>query len=275
LARFACWAAGPARSMHILPAFRCELGSTTLGDHIVTREEVEACCTRRPMAVRLTDIHAHLRTRMLAGIDWGGGAVSRTVAVIGCITDEGQLDVRTMIAMPVQEDPECVVQAVADLCQRFRVCAVAADGAGNGTVYNTLLLGRLPQLPRLFGMQYAATDHGPKAYRSRYLSWIIARSPSIGAIFHRIKMRRIAFPQLTQSAPLLREIYCETAEYDPHNRSVLSPSRDSIGRHASRNQLFECSGELLVSECRRARGPGPPIIDHHSRGHFGPGGKAW
>jgi hypothetical protein len=72
----------------------------------------------------------------------------------------------------------------------------------------------------LFGMQYAATDHAPKPYRSRWLTWIIARSPSIGAVFHRIKMRRIAFPQLTQCAPLLREIYCETAEYDPQNRSV-------------------------------------------------------
>jgi Phage terminase large subunit (GpA) len=171
-------------------AFRNEcLGlPTTLGDHIVTREEVEACCTERPMAASLADISAHMRTRLLAGVDRGGGAVSRTVLVIGYITDNGQLEVRTTIALPVQEDPDRVVQKVADLCERFQVRAVAADGAGNGTVYNTLLLGRLPRLPRLFGMQYAATDHAPKGYKSRYLSWIIARSPSIGAIFHRIKM---------------------------------------------------------------------------------------
>ena len=112
---------------------------------------------------------------MLAGVDWGGGAVSRTVLVIGYIQNDGQLDVRTMIAVPVQEDPNRVVQVVADLCERFQVRGVATDGAGNGTVYNSLLLDRLPRLPKLFGMQYAATDHATKPYRGRSLSWTIAR----------------------------------------------------------------------------------------------------
>jgi hypothetical protein len=193
---------------------------TTLGDHVVTREEVEACCTASPMASSLAEIHPRLRDRMFAGVDWGGGGISRTVLVIGYIGIEGHLHVERMIAVPVQEDPQRVVQAVAEWCERFQVRAVAADRAGNGTVYNSLLLDRLPRLPKLFGMQYAATDHPPKRYRGRELSWIIARSPSIGTVFQRIKRRRIAFPQLAQCAHLLREIYCETAEYDPQNRSV-------------------------------------------------------
>jgi hypothetical protein len=248
---------------------------TTLGDHIVTREEVEACCTQQPMATKLSDIRAPLRNRMLAGVDWGGGAVSRTVVVIGCITDQGLLDVRTMVAVPVQEEPERVVQAVANLCERFQVGAVAADGAGNGTVYNTLLLGRLPRLPRLFGMQYAATDHAPKGYRLRYLSWIIARSPSIGAIFHRIKMRRIAFPQLAECAPLLREIYCETAEYDPHNRSVryLHPETQLDDTLHAINYLNTLANYWYHGAAAQG-GIGPPIIDHPSRGNFG-GGGGW
>jgi hypothetical protein len=203
-------------------AFRNEcLGlPTTLGDHIVTREEVEACCTGVRMATGLGDIHPTLRNRMLAGVDWGGGGVSRTVLVIGHISDKGQLDVRFMIALPPQEDAHHVVQAVADWCERFQVRAIAADGAGNGTVYNSLLLDRMPRLPRLYGMQYAATDHAPKPYRGRWHSWIIARSPSIGAVFHRIKRRSILLPLLEEAAPFLPEIYCETADYDPQNRCV-------------------------------------------------------
>ena len=259
-------------------AFRNEcLGlPTTLGDHIVTREEVEACCTERPMAASLADISPRMRTRMLAGVDWGGGAVSRTVLVIGCIADNGDLDVRTMIALPVQEDPDQVVKKVADLCERFRVGAVAADGAGNGTVYNTLLLGRLPRLHRLFGMQYAATDHAPKGYKSRYLSWIIARSPSIGTIFHRIKMRRISFPQLTQCAPLLREIYCETAEYDPQNRSVryLHPETQMDDTLHALNYL-NALANLWYQSAAAQGGLNPPNIDYQGCGTFGHGGLRW
>ena len=259
-------------------AFRNEcLGlPTTLGDHIVTREEVEACCTDCPMAESLINIHPRLRSRMLAGVDWGGGAVSRTVLVIGYIQNDGQLDVRTMIAIPVQEDPNRVVQVVADLCERFQVRGVAADGAGNGTVYNSLLLDRLPRLPKLFGMQYAATDHAPKPYRGRSLSWTIARSPSIGAVFHRIKLRRIAFPQLTQCASLLREIYCETAEYDPQNRSVryLHPETQMDDTLHALNYL-NVLANLWFQSAARLGGLSPPSVDYQNCETFGPGGLGW
>jgi len=68
----------------------------TLGDHIVTREEVEACCTERPMAASLADISARIananagRSRLGWRCSFG-----ETALVIGYITDNGQLDVRT------------------------------------------------------------------------------------------------------------------------------------------------------------------------------------
>jgi hypothetical protein len=243
---------------------------TSLGDHVVTREEVEACCGNKPMATSLNDIHPRLHGRMLAGVDWGGGGVSRTVLVIGYIADNGHLDVRTMIAIPAQEDAQLVVQAVADWCARFQVRGIAADGGGNGTVYNTLLLNRMPRLPRLYGMLYAATDHPPRPYRGRQLNWIIARSPSIGNVFHRIKMQWIAFPELSQSAPLLREIYCETALYDPENRSVQyrHPETQMDDTLHALNYLNALAYNWYQSAAKLG-GLGPPSIDHQIGGHFG------
>jgi hypothetical protein len=259
-------------------AFRNEcLGlPTSLGDHIVTREEVEACCTRTPMAKSLADIHPTLRGRMLAGVDWGGGGVSRTVLVIGYVDDQAQLHVRTMLALPPQEDPTQVVRAVGELCERFQVRAVAADGGGNGTVLNALLLDRLPRLPRFFGMLYAATDHAPKPYKGRWLSWIIARSPSIGAVFHRIKQRRIALPQLEQSASLLREIYCETADYDAQNRSVkyLHPETQPDDTLHAINYL-NALATLWYHNAAALGGLGPPSVDGELTHFCGAEGLPW
>ena len=46
---------------------------TTLGDHIISREEIEACCANRPFARRLADVPTEGRQCLFAGIDWGGG----------------------------------------------------------------------------------------------------------------------------------------------------------------------------------------------------------
>ena len=56
---------------------------TSLGDHAVTRAELERRCTERPMAGSLEDIPHEFRSRLTLGIDWGGGGVLRTVVVMG------------------------------------------------------------------------------------------------------------------------------------------------------------------------------------------------
>jgi hypothetical protein len=259
-------------------AFRNEcLGlPTSLGDHIVTREEVEACCKTFPMATSLAEIHPALRNRMLAGIDWGGGVVSRTVLVIGYIADNGQLVLCRMVALPVQEDARQVVEAVANWCERFQVRGIAADGAGHGTVYNSLLLDRMPRLPRLYAMQYAVTDHAPKPYRGRCLSWIIGRSASIGTVFHRIKQRRIWFPRLEESNPFLREIYCETADYDAQNRSIkyLHPETQPDDTLHAINYL-NALVNLWYQQAAAFGGLGPPSVDGEVRNFSGTEGLGW
>ncbi len=57
--------------------------ATTLGEHVVTRAELEACCGTSPVAESLEDIPELMRDRLIIGIDWGGGRTSRTVVVLG------------------------------------------------------------------------------------------------------------------------------------------------------------------------------------------------
>ena len=63
-----------------LPKFKNEvLGlSTTTGENVVTREELEACCTDFPMTGGIDQLT--MGNALMAGVDWGGGGTSRTAA---------------------------------------------------------------------------------------------------------------------------------------------------------------------------------------------------
>ena len=193
---------------------------TELGDHLVTREECESCCTPRPMATSPADVSPDGRRQLFAGIDWGGGAVSRTVLVIGFM-QEDDVQVVRMDRFRAQEDSEVVLQEIVRRCQEFQVQSIAADGMGNGQVYNNLLLNRLPNLAGLYAIQYSVADQEPRQYRGRLWRWTVGRTPSLGMIFTRIKTQRPHFPRVEDSSSFLAEIYCETAEYDEHQRTII------------------------------------------------------
>ena len=191
-----------------------------LGDHIITREEAEECCTQQPMARSLNDVLPGYQRQLVAGIDWGGGSVSRTVLVVGYIGNDDHFHVIFMERYPAQEDPDEVLKLIVHRCSEFRTALIAADGAGNGNVYNNLLLNMLPQVRGLYAMIYSVSDQQPRQYKGRLWHWTIGRSPSIGMVFTRIKKQRIHFPRLADCSSFLSEIWCERAEYDDHNRSI-------------------------------------------------------
>ena len=191
-----------------------------LGDHIVTREEVESCCTQRAMAKVFGDVSPVARCRLVAGIDWGGGAISRTVLVIGHMEDNDHFHVVFMERYHAQEDPDEILKAIVRRCNEFRIQLIAADGADTGSVYNALLLNELPRLYGLYAVFYSTADQQPRQYKGRLWKWTIGRTPSIGMVFTRIKRQRILFPRLEDCSSFLGEICCETAEYDDHNRSI-------------------------------------------------------
>ena len=193
---------------------------TYLGDHIVTRDEVEQCCQEYPMAKSPEDISPKYRRSLLAGIDWGGGSASRTVLVIGHMRDDDHFQVVFMEGYHAQEDPDEILKAIVRRIHQFRVPFVAADGAGNGNVYNGLLLNMVPQLAALYAIFYSAADQEPRQYRGKLWNWTIGRTPSIGMIFTRIKKHRILFPRVEDCSSFLDEIWCETADYDEHRRTI-------------------------------------------------------
>ncbi len=193
--------------------------STALGDHIITREEIEACCLARPMARSLQDVPNTSRSCLIAGIDWGGGGVSATVLVIGYIDEMKNFTVVRFDRIAAQEDPDHVLNEVANRCKLFNVQLIAADGGGNGSVYNRLLLHRVGPSTPLFAILYAASDQEPRQDGLLW-KWVVNRSATIGALFSRIKKKMLLFPRTEDCGTFLDEFTCELAEYDDYSRTI-------------------------------------------------------
>ena len=117
------------------------------------------------------------------------------------------------------EDPDRIINEVARRCQHFSVQLIGADGGGNGHVLNRLLLDRLNRSNCMYAILYSASGQEPR--QDGVLSkWTVNRSATIGALFSRVKKRKIMFPRVLESGSYLDEFACEVAEYDDINRTV-------------------------------------------------------
>jgi hypothetical protein len=191
----------------------------SLGDHIVTRQQLEACCTDKPMAQSINDVPYELQENIIAGIDWGGGGSARTAVAIGFVWPDGVFEICHFARLSGREDPELVKRHVTELCQKFRVRWIGADGLGNGSVYNRLLLDSLKYSANLHAILYTTTDSEP--YQDGVLwKWPIARTGSIGHLFSCIHKQKIRFPNVADCGTHLDDFAGEVAEYDDKNRCV-------------------------------------------------------
>lgn len=193
--------------------------STQLGDHIVTRAELESCCREQPLARTLEQVPARYRDYLVAGIDWGGGASSRTVVVVGYMDDKYRFVLVRLDRLARGEDPNATLERVAAICRQFRPRWIGADGGGNGHVYNRMLVDRLQGEVRLTAILYSAADQAP-FQDGVLIRWTINRSASIGVVFGRIKKQTLLFPRVADSGSFLEEFACEIAEYDDQLRSI-------------------------------------------------------
>jgi len=191
---------------------------STLGDHIVTRQELEACCENYPMAKSLADVPQPYRDYIIAGLDWGGGGTSRTVLVLGSMRTDYKFQIWRMEKFAAQEDPERILTEVARSCQQFKVRLIGADGGGNGHVYNRLLLDKLQGGNVLYAILYSASGQAPRQDGILW-KWTVDRSGSIGAVFSRVKKKMILFPNVREIGSFLDEFACEVLEYDDDQRA--------------------------------------------------------
>lgn len=195
---------------------------TALGDHVITREEIEACCTTRPMATNVDDVPHEGRRYLIAGVDWSGGGDgggSATVVTLGYIREDKKFVVVRFEQLRAQEDPDCVLSAVAKLCREFEVSLIAADAGGNGSVYNRLLLDRLGWRVPLYAVTYSSVNQEPKQDGALH-RWTQDRTSSIGALFSRIKKQMTLFPRVEDCGSFLDQFVCEVAAYDEYSRTI-------------------------------------------------------
>ena len=156
---------------------------------------------------------------MIAGIDWGGGGTSRTVVVIGFMRSDYVFQVCRYDHFSANEDPDRIINEVAHRCQHYSVQWIGADGGGNGHVLNRLLLDRLNRPHTMYAILYSASDQEPRQDGILW-KWTVNRSATIGALFSRVKKRKIMFPSVNETGSYLDEFACEVAEYDDINRTV-------------------------------------------------------
>jgi hypothetical protein len=193
---------------------------TVLGEHVVSRAELEACCGNQPMARSLRDVPHAFRAQLVAGIDWGGGAASKTALVIGYLDQEYRFVVVRFDRFAAREDPKSVLQQVSERCRQFGIRVAAADGGGNGHVYNRLLLDRLlNQVGVFLAIMYSTTEHQPLQDGVLW-RWTVSRSASIGVVFSRVKKKLMVFPRVEDCGSFLDEFAGEFAEYDSVQRSI-------------------------------------------------------
>lgn len=209
-----------------LPKFKNEcLGlPTTVGELVVTREELEACCSSRPMARSRQDVPAQAASRLVLGLDWGGGAAARTAITIGYLRTDNVFEILHFAAFAANEDPNYLLEQVAQRCRQFDVNFIGGDGCGSGFHLNRLL-AQVIGLP-MYAIIYGMTNQEP-AQNGVLWDWNVHRTASIGNLFARIKSRKISFPRLEDCREFLDEFECERAEYDEHHRSIRYVCADS------------------------------------------------
>jgi hypothetical protein len=192
---------------------------TTLGELIVTRAELEACCMASPMVRTMQQVPSGVRHRLVAGIDWGGGSKSRTVLAIGYMDDHFRFVVLRLERFAAREDPNFIFQEISQRCQQFGIQIIAADGNGSGHYTNRLLIDQLNRQIAFYAIFYAPSGQAPRQEGALWY-WTVNRSASIGMVFSRVKKRSLLFPRVQDSGSFLDEIGCEIVEYDDSNRSI-------------------------------------------------------
>jgi phage terminase large subunit GpA len=201
--------------------------AASLGELVIMRAELEACCGEQSMAQSINDVPHAARRDMIAGIDWGGGRKSRTVVVIGYYRRDNKFIVVHVKSFRADEDPKRLISNVAELCRRFHVRWIGADGRGNGLTINRLLLDELKYRSDLYGIVYSEQDHKPVQDGTVWM-WTVNRTTSIALFYNLVRKGFVEFPRVSECGWYLDELCCELAEFDDKKRRIRYTKPDNL-----------------------------------------------
>jgi hypothetical protein len=187
------------------------------------------------MANQRREIPNYAMNRLVAGVDWGGGGESATVLVIGFVNRRNKhFQVCRFDRWSPRADPEETSQQIATICNQLGVMCIAADGGGNGSVYNRLLLARMRRVIPIFAILYSSSDHEP-VQNGVVRQWTVDRTRSISTLIARIKDRQVRFPCVADCGSFLDEMASVVTEYDNYTRRfryVRTPGQPDDALHA-------------------------------------------
>jgi phage terminase large subunit GpA len=236
---------------------------TSLGDHLVTREQLEACCTDCSMAAWGHRARLNYPSQLVGGIDWGGGVTSHTVVTAGYLDAQYRFCVVSMERFLASEEPNKVLEDVAAFCQRLQLRQLAADGAGNGNVYNRMLYERLRRQSEIYAIFYSPGGGAPRQ-DGCLLTWPIMRSKSLGTVFSRIKMQTLLFPKLEDMAEFLDDFACELAEYNDHDRTIQYTHPENHTDDALHATNYALQLAVYIESKRNQYSEAPPVPIVHN-----------
>lgn len=192
---------------------------TVLGDHVLTREEIESCCNKRPMARTLADVPRAGHSFLVAGLDWGADGPAATLLTIGYLSDHNRFHVVHFSRFRGTEDPQGTLNAVVRLCREFRVRFIGVDGSGTGVLHNWSLAEKLQGQAKVVGITYYGSNQKIR-YQGPLTKWGIDRTENLGFTFHWIRQRQMEFPRLQDVRPFVEEFLNVVAEYNDYSHSI-------------------------------------------------------
>lgn len=210
---------------------------TVLGDHVLTREQIESCCNQRAMAKSLADVPRDGHRSLVAGLDWGADGPAATLLTIGYMSQRNKFQVVHYSRFRGSEDPNAVLKDVVKLCREFRVGTVGTDGSGTGVMHNWLLAEELQGQARVLCISYHDSNQTIRQ-QGPLTKWGIDRTENLGFMFHWIRKRQIEFRRLQDMRPFIEEFLNVTAEHDDYHHSIRYSKPESQRDDAVHSTLY-------------------------------------
>ena len=207
--------------------------SDSLGERMITKEELEALCTDRPLLLVPNRVHTSGFSHIVAGVDWSGGGMdgtSRTVLWIwGYRPGDAKL-VTLLYKVYPGANPVNSIEEIARTCSAYNVALVVGD-AGGGAIANNLLQTKLG-FHRVTQVQYGAPAKALQFNgEDRYMA---NRTTLIDNYLMLLKNKKVEFGRVEDMAVAIEDILNEYEELTSSGKKVWrhSPQKSDDCLHA-------------------------------------------